>query len=113
MIVLKLGTSEGILEYISYMEFRNVECKVGSVAQWWRARLAGGLSWLEGIRSSVPSAGPLMHVYACSLALVHARGHTHIENTEMKSRTAVTRMWRYKDSEIEVRGYKLSGRHDA
>lgn len=50
MVVLKLSTSEGTLEYISYMEFRNVECKVGSVAWWWRDRLTGGLSWLEGIR---------------------------------------------------------------
>lgn len=89
------------------MEFENVEYKVGSVAQWWRAHLAGGHKDLGSIRWTLP------HVYACSLARVHTRGHTHTENTETKIRTAVTRMWRYKDREIEVRGYKLSGRHDA
>lgn len=90
------------------MELKNVEYKVGSVSQWWRAHLGGGVHKALG-----SSAGPLMHVYACSLACMHARRHTHIENTEMKSRTAVTRMWRYKDREIEVKGKKLSGRHDA
>lgn len=39
MIALKLGTSEGTLEYISYMEFR--------LGVWLGG---GGLAWLEGIR---------------------------------------------------------------
>lgn len=56
MIVLKLGTSEGTLEYISYMEFRNVECKgweCGSVVEGspgQRAFLAGGHKVLGSIR---------------------------------------------------------------
>lgn len=67
MVVLKLGTSEGTLEYISYMELKNVEYKVGSVAQWWRARLDGGHKALGSI------CWTLLHVYACSLAYMHAR----------------------------------------
>lgn len=60
------------------MEFENVEYKVGSVAQWWRAHLDGGHKALGSI------CWTLLHVYACSLACLHARtqAYTHTLKTQ-------------------------------